>query len=215
MTEAVIFDLDGTLINTIGDLAASTNAALAAYGYPTRTLTEVTQFVGNGMGRLIQLAVPEGLEQAQQDAVYQAFRRHYAQHYMDRSLPYPGIAALLRQLTAKRIRLAVVSNKADPMVAKLCDAFFPGAFAVVMGEQPGLARKPAPDMPKECVHRLGCPPERTIYIGDSEVDIRTAENASLACVAVSWGFRSREALLSAGASTIIDTPAQLLALLTT
>ena len=209
--ETVVFDLDGTLLNTLEDLHLSTNAALAAHGMPPRTLDEVRRFVGNGIRLLIHRAVPTGTPAATEDAVYQDFRTHYAAHCEDHTGPYPGIPELLAHLRAAGVRLAVVSNKGDFAVQELIARQFPGAFDAVLGEceERGIRKKPAPDMVNAALERMGATRADLVYVGDSEVDVQTAANVGCPCLSCTWGFRGREELLAAGATTLVDTPAEL------
>ena len=209
---AVLWDLDGTLLDTLDDLAASTNAALAANGLPQRTREEVCAFVGNGVARLIALAA-DGADQATVEAVHAAFLTHYAAHSMDRTRPYDGVPALLDSLSAQGIAQGVISNKVDSAVRALCEAYFPGVMQVSVGDDPCRRRKPAPDSVLEAMRRLGVTPEETVYIGDSDVDVRTAANAGVACCAVAWGFRDEACLRGAGAQHIAHTPQELAGML--
>ena len=197
--KAAIWDLDGTLLNTLDDLAASTNAALAANGLPTHTTDEVRMFVGNGIGKLIERAVPNGRENPKFQAVYDAFVAHYGAHSRDHTKPYDGILPMLDALAAQGVKLAIVSNKID--------------FAVKELSRPGRRRKPAPDSVLEAMRQLGVTRAETVYIGDSDVDVETARNAGVACCAVSWGFRSVQCLRDAGAARIAANPQELLAML--
>jgi phosphoglycolate phosphatase len=209
MIQLAIFDLDGTLLDTLGDLHQSTNAALSQFGYPTRTLEEVRQFVGNGIRLLVERAVPAGLTKEEIDRVHQFFLSHYAQHCADRTQPYPGIVALLQTLRQAGIQTAVVSNKADGAVQQLAEHYFPGLFDEAVGERPGVPGKPAPDSVEGLLTRLGVEKDRAVYIGDSEVDVETARNAGVPLVAVSWGFRTKTVLQQAGARQIVDTAEEL------
>ncbi len=202
MKQLVIFDLDGTILDTLEDLKESLNFSLGQMGYPRRTLEETRQFVGNGIRRLIQRAVPT--ETADIQRTYEIFMEHYRVHCADHTAPYPGIPAFLTELKARGYRLAVVSNKADSAVQALCGRYFPKIFDCVLGERPGVRKKPAPDGVLEVLARLGTPKEQTLYIGDSEVDIETARNAGLDCVLVDWGFRDRETLARSGAEHIVS-----------
>lgn len=193
MKTAIIFDLDGTLLNTLGDLHAATNHVLARFGYPPRTLEQVRLFVGNGAERLIRLAVPEG-EQENVPRVLAAFREYYAAHCDILTAPYDGVPELLSAL-GEKYPLAVVSNKPDNAVRELAKIYFPALYA--RGESADCPRKPAPDMLYKAMHALGA--QRCIYVGDSEVDVRTAKNAHVPCLSVTWGFRDEQTLLDAGA----------------
>jgi phosphoglycolate phosphatase len=200
---AILFDLDGTLLDTLGDLHASTNAVLRQFGYPERTLEEVRQFVGNGARRLIEQAVPAG-EQAHVDEVLAAFQTYYAAHCDILTRPYPGIPELLQSLEGK-YPLAVVSNKPDRAVKELAAIYFPTLYA--RGESIDCPRKPAPDMVYMAMKALNA--EQCIYVGDSEVDVLTAKNAGVPCLSVTWGFRDEEILRQTGAEHFCHTAADL------
>ena len=206
MKPVVIFDLDGTLLNTLEDLRDSTNFALEKFGFPTRTLDEVRNFVGNGLKMLITRAVPDGTDASMIDAVLQEMKRHYAENYHNRTQPYDGIEALLRRLKAENYPMAIVSNKADSVVALLRKLYFDSLIPVAVGETESVSRKPVPDMVYEGLRRLGLPNATAIYVGDSEVDLQTARNAGLPCLSVTWGFRSEQQLMDAGAKHLISTP---------
>lgn len=197
---AILFDLDGTLLDTLEDLKDGVNHTLAAFGYPTRTLEEVRRFVGNGAARLLQLAVPAG---ADWEAPLEEFRRYYAAHCQVKTAPYPGIPAALEALSAHPI--AIVSNKPDEAAKKLCREYFPGIYA--QGEHPGCPRKPAPDMVRAAMAHTGA--DRCIYVGDSEVDVCTARNAGVPCLSVLWGFRDRTAICRAGGTHFCQTPEEM------
>ena len=211
--KAVIWDLDGTLLNTLGDLAASTNAALAACGLPLRTQDEVRRFVGNGVRKLVERAVPAGTDGETVDRVYAAFVRHYGAHSRDTTRPYDGVPELLDALLARGVKLAIVSNKIDFAVKELSRSYFGGRMQVAVGDAPGRRIKPAPDSVLEAMRQLGVTREETVYVGDSDVDVATARNAGVTCCAVSWGFRPADSLRAAGAERIADSPAQLLSML--
>jgi len=199
--KAAIWDLDGTLLNTLDDLAASTNAALTENGLPTHTVDEVRMFVGNGIGKLIERAVPDGRDNPKFQAVYDAFVAHY------------GILPMLDALAAKGVKLAIVSNKIDFAVKALSRDYFGNRMQAAIGDDPSRRRKPAPDSVLEAMRQMGVTREETVYIGDSDVDVETARNAGVACCAVSWGFRSVESLKEAGAERIAANPQALLAML--
>ena len=198
---AVIFDLDGTLLNTLDDLTASVNAAMKAAGLKPHSREEVRQYVGNGVMKLIERCVPDGKENPQFKKAYGAFRIHYAAHCRDKTAPYDGIIQLLGRLRAQGVPVAVVSNKFDAAVKKLCDAYFAGLIPVVIGEKDGVRPKPAPDTVLEA------------YVGDSEVDIETAKNAGTEQISVCWGFKSREFLEEHGAKRIVENADELYQLL--
>jgi len=211
--KGILFDLDGTLLDTLDDLTAAVNAALEAFGYPRRSREEVRRFVGNGVRRLMELAVPEGLTGEEFEACFGRMRSYYAAHSAEKTAPYEGVPDLLAALKEREIPMALVSNKPEGLVAELAQLHFPGIFAVTVGDLPGRARKPAPDMPLCALERLGLSGEEVCYVGDSEVDWQTARNAGLPIVSVTWGFRDRELLEGLKPDHLIDTPAQLLDLI--
>lgn len=204
-----IFDLDGTILDTLEDLKESTNAALAASGYPARTLDEVRCFVGNGIGKLIERAVPQGTSKEAIEKTLESFKEHYGIHCADHTKPYDGILELLEDLRKNGIQTAVVSNKADFAVQELCSRYFPGAFDFVVGERKGIRRKPCPDSVFEVLKTLKKTADEAVYIGDSDVDVETARQAGMDGIFVSWGFRGREFLTEHGATCIVDTPEEL------
>lgn len=202
MYKAIIFDLDGTLLNTLEDLADATNAALSMGGYPLRSLEEVRCFVGNGIGKLICRAMPEGATAEETAATLERFRQYYAAHNRVKTCPYPGILPMLESLRQKGIPLCVLSNKNDPNVQALCRDFFPGLITLAAGEKPGIARKPDPAGVHWLCRELNISPSETVLVGDSEVDAETARNAGVDFLAVGWGFRREEQLLAAGAQRV-------------
>lgn len=209
--ETVVFDLDGTLLDTLDDLHRSANAALAACGLPARTRDEVRRFVGNGIALLVHRAVPEGTPAEREARVLDAFRAHYAAHCDDRTAPYPHVHELLARLRAAGAATAVVSNKADFAVQELVRRHFAGELDAALGESEaaGIRRKPAPDMVDAVLARLGRTRSGLVYVGDSEVDVACAASAGCPCVGCSWGFRGRAALAEAGATIIVDTVPEL------
>ena len=211
--KAVIWDLDGTLLDTLGDLAASTNAALQKNGLPQRTVDEVRGFVGNGIGKLIERAVPADCPPEETKRVLEDFVAHYAQHSRDTTRPYDGVLPMLDALIAQGVKLGIVSNKIDFAVRELSAAYFGERMQVAVGDDSSRLRKPAPYSVLEAMRRLGVTREETVYVGDSDVDVLTARNAGVTCCAVSWGFRSEESLRAVGAEHIAATPEELLATL--
>ena len=210
--KAVIWDLDGTLLNTLDDLAASTNAALAQNGLPQRTTDEVRCFVGNGVRRLIEQAVPElGEKHPQFQKVLDDFVVHYGAHSRDNTRPYDGIMEALAQLTEMGAMHAIVSNKIDFAVKALSQDYFPGRMKSAVGDDPSRRKKPAPDSVLEAMRQMGVTAEECVYVGDSDVDVITARNAGIPCVAVTWGFRDEACLKNAGAEHIAHTTEQLVA----
>lgn len=208
--KAAIFDLDGTLIDSLQDLWISVNHSLSQMGFPKRSLDEVRQFVGNGVGKLMQRAVPQGTDNALVEQCLQCFKQHYVKHCCENTAPYEGVVPMLRVLHQQGILTAIVSNKLQSGVDELVDEHFKGIIDVVIGEREGIRRKPAPDMVDLAVQQLQLEKDDCLYIGDSDVDVQTAGNAGLDCVAVLWGFRSRDVLLQAGATRFVEHPAELL-----
>ncbi len=203
MKTGILFDLDGTLLDTLGDLLDATNYALTACGYPERTLPELRSFVGNGAENQIRLSLPEGASHEEVQKVLALYKPYYTAHCQIKTAPYGGIMEALAQL--KDFPMAIVSNKPDSAVKALCAQHFPGLYA--LGEAPGCPRKPAPDMLYQAMVRLGV--EACIYVGDSEVDILTAKNANVPCLSVTWGFRDRDVLENAGGTHFCDAPDQM------
>ena len=202
MKTAVLFDLDGTLLDTLADLHDAVNYALDRHGYPRRTLEEVRQFVGNGAARLLALAVPEGADPAPVLATFQAY---YRTHCQIKTGPYPGIMDALAVL-GEKYPLAIVSNKPDAAVKTLCAELFPGIFA--RGEDVDCPRKPDPAMVRKAMTSIGA--TDCVYVGDSEVDVATARNAGVPCVSVTWGFRDEKELKAAGGSIFCRTAEELI-----
>ena len=210
MTKAVIFDLDGTLLNTLDDLAAAVNFALETCGYPRRTTDEVRRFVGNGVVKLIQRAAPPDISAEERQHCLDVFRAYYLAHLTDSTAPYAGILPMLDALHARGVKTAVVSNKLHQGVVGLCGEFFGERLDACFGVNEERERKPAPLTTLRAMETLGVTPDETLYVGDSEVDVQTAKNAGLRCVGVTWGFRGREELERAGAWRIMDAPEELI-----
>ncbi|MDD6762545.1 MAG: HAD family hydrolase [Clostridiales bacterium] len=206
----IIFDLDGTLLNTLEDLAASVNYAMRECGFAERTTDEVRRFVGNGVHVLIRRAAPKDITEEQYWDAYNHFEKHYAVHHRDKTAPYDGITELLTELKKRGYSLSIVSNKIDFAVKALREEFFSGLIDVAVGDCEDTANKPAPDMVHKAMRQLGAEPEGCIYVGDTDVDIETAQNAEMPCISVSWGFRSREELVGYGAEMIADKPSDIL-----
>ena len=207
--EAAILDLDGTILDTLDDLAAAVNHALGAFGLPEQSREHTRLSVGNGIRRLIARSVPEGTDPQLEEQVFEEFRSFYATHANVLTGPYPGMPELLVRLRAAGVKLAVVSNKGDNVVQALIEEHYPGIFDHVAGEKEGVPRKPAPDSTLAALAALGASPERTAYVGDSEVDVATASNAGLPCITCTWGFRTRDVLEAAGATTFVDSMEEL------
>ena len=207
-----IFDLDGTLLDTLGDLAASVNYALRSCDMPEHSIEDVRRFVGNGVRLLMERAVPHGAANPQFEEAFATFRAHYMAHSLDTTRPYEGIPETLAALKARGCRLAVVSNKFYAATGELCRHFFPDTIEVAIGEHEaeGIRKKPAPDTVIEALRQLGVGKEGAVYVGDSDVDIMTARNSGLPCISVLWGFRDRDFLIQHGAETFISAPSELL-----
>lgn len=210
---AIVFDLDGTLTDTLQDLCNSTNYALSQMGWPKRTLDEVRRFVGNGVRRLIEQAVPDGTSAEDFSCCFTHFQQHYLVHCQDYTCLYPGVADMLREVHVRGYRTAIVSNKLQAGVDELYQTYFKDVIDVTIGEREGIRRKPAPDMVALALRELEVESSEAIYVGDSEVDVQTARNAGLPCISVLWGFRDREQLVEAGATTFIQHPSELLPVL--
>ena len=202
----VIFDLDGTLLDTLDDLTAATNWALTANGLPVRSRDEVRQFVGNGVRKLMERAVPNGTGNPAFEKAFVDFKNYYVEHCRDNTAPYPGVLDLLRKLRAAGFRIAIVSNKLQAGVTELQKAMFADLVDVAVGERPGVRRKPAPDMIETALRELHATAEEAVYVGDSDVDIETAKNSGLPCISVLWGFRDHDFLVSHGATVFAERP---------
>ena len=207
-----IFDLDGTLLDTLQDLAASVNYALRKHGMPEHSIDDVRRFVGNGVRLLMERAIPDGAQNPDFEATFATFREHYMHHSLDTTHPYPGIPEVLAELKARGCRLAVVSNKMMAATQELIRHFFPDTIEVAIGEHEaeGIRKKPAPDTVFAALKELGVGKEDAVYVGDSDVDIQTARNSGLPCISVLWGFRDKEFLIKNGGETFVSKPSELL-----
>ena len=212
MYNTYIFDLDGTLLDTLTDLAASVNYALRTHGMPEHSIDDVRRFVGNGVRKLMERAIPNGEANSDFEATFATFREHYMHHSLDTTRPYPGIPEALAELRAKGCRLAVVSNKMMAATVELCRHFFSDTIEVAIGEHEaeGIRKKPAPDTVFAALRELGVDKSGAVYVGDSDVDVQTAANSGLPCISVLWGFRDRDFLIQHGAKTFISAPSELL-----
>ena len=208
--QLAIFDLDGTLLDTLEDLADSANYIMRSFGHPERTISEIRSFVGNGIRKLIERSAPKDTPVEEVDRMLEQFKVYYGEHCADKTKPYDGIIELLQKLQKQGVKLAVVSNKADYAVKALCEQYFCGYFDEAVGEREGISRKPAPDTVYEVLKNLQIDKSQAVYIGDSEVDVQTAKNAEMDCIAVNWGFRDVDVLKAAGAEVIVSDPAGLL-----
>lgn len=207
-----IFDLDGTLLDTLADLAAAVNYALRQHGMPEHTIDDVRRFVGNGVRKLMERAIPDGEKNPDFEATFATFREYYMHHSLDTTRPYPGIIETLEALKEQGCRLAVVSNKMMAATQELCRHFFAETIEVAIGENEaaGIRKKPAPDTVFEALRQLGEEKDSAVYVGDSDVDLETANNSGLPCISVLWGFRDRNFLIQHGAKTFISAPSELL-----
>lgn len=211
--DTIIFDLDGTILDTLEDLKNSVNHALSSNNLPERSLAEVRSFVGNGIRLLMALSVPVDTDSALLDKCFDSFRVHYKENSANNTKPYEGVAELLNQLKSKGYKLAVVSNKADFAVQTLVANYFEGIFDYAVGEREGIRRKPYPDSVNDALLHLASDKNSAVYVGDSEVDVETARNAAIPCVAVTWGFRDKSVLEGLSPEYIIDKPSQLMDIL--
>lgn len=211
--DTIVFDLDGTLLNTLEDLKDSVNYALAQAGMPTRTLDEVRGFVGNGVRRLMELSVPDGEDNPRFEEIFYNFRTYYSIHCNDKTSLYPKIKELLHELKNRGYKMAIASNKYYDAVQELKKQYFEAYIPVAIGENENIRKKPAPDTVVEALKQLGSRKENSVYIGDSEVDIATAKNTGMDCIAVTWGFRTKEEQIRAGGKVFADDPLEVLNLL--
>lgn len=208
--DLIIFDMDGTILNTLEDLKNSLNYVLQQAGYQTRTLEEVRTFVGNGIRKTIERALPSDIEEEKVDELFSLFMDYYAIHNTDNTKPYNGVIELLKELKHLGYKTAVVSNKQNSAVKSLCKKFFTGLFDVEIGEMENIAKKPEPDEVNEVLKILNIDRTKSIYIGDSEVDIQTAQNSKMKSIIVDWGFRDRKFLYEHGAEVIVSNPSEIL-----
>jgi len=213
MITTVIFDMDGTVLNTIDDLAASVNYVLTKFGLPVHNAEDYRQYFGSGIRYALQCAVPDGTGEETIDQMLPVFREHYNAHCLDKTRPYEGIPELMKSLREHGYRLAIVSNKIDSAVKELNARFFSDFVDVAIGEREGIRRKPAPDTVIQALAELKSVKDEAVYIGDSEVDIQTASNAGLPCITVLWGFRDKEYLKEQGATVFANTPEDIFDLL--
>lgn len=208
--KAVIFDMDGTILNTLEDLKNATNYSLRQFGMPERSLEEVRMFVGNGIRKLVERAVPAGTPKEKIDQILDVFLEYYEIHSADNTSPYPGILELVEKLKKSGIKTAVSTNKADVPAQELGREYFNGIFDLIVGQQDGLKVKPVPDSVNKILSILDIQKKDAIYIGDSDVDVQTAKNSGLDFIGVSWGFRGREFLEKNGAKNIVDNANEIL-----
>ena len=210
----VFFDMDGTLLDTLDDLRDSVNTVLSGYGLALISPYEAAHFLGNGAKHLVHCSLKERVSPEQEEEILEEYKAWYQDHCRIKTAPYPGVMDLLARLKAAGCRMAVVSNKPDPAVRELNEYFFGGLIETAIGEKTGIRRKPAPDTLLEAMRLLEADRKECVYIGDTEVDLQTAENAGLNCICVAWGFRSVEELQAAGANAIVGTAEELEELIT-
>lgn len=204
----VIFDLDGTLLDTLDDLTDSVNYAMSGMGWPLRDRKDVRLFLGNGIKRLMELCSPEGISGEEFDKAFGMFKEYYEVHNQDKTTPYEGVVEVMAHFKEQGIKMAIVSNKVHEAVLALRDEFFP-YVEVAIGDMPDMARKPEPDSCYKALELLGSSKDEAVYIGDSEVDLLTAKNSGLDCITVLWGFRDKDYLIEQGATTFVETPEEL------
>lgn len=209
----IVFDMDGTVLNTLEDLTVSMNYVLSKFGMPEHKLEEYRLFFGNGVGEALRLSLPEGTSEDIIDEMLPVFKEHYDAHCLDKTRPYDGIIEVMRELKLRGYKTAIVSNKIDSAVKELHQRFFGDSVDIAIGEQPGINRKPAPDMVNLALKELGSSKEESVYIGDSEVDFMTAENSGLPCISVLWGFRDKDFLIEQGAYCFAEKPQDIIDIL--
>ena len=209
---AVIFDLDGTLLNTLDDLTDSINYTLLHFNFPQKTTEQVRQYVGNGVSKLIERAIPDGKNNPNFENCIETFKKHYKENMLNKTKPYEGILSVLEQIKKHGIKMAVVSNKFDDAVKELCNKYFAELIDFCAGEneQSGIRKKPAPDTVLKVLKQFNLSPKQVIYAGDSEVDIQTAQNSGIECISVLWGFKNKEFLLDNEAKILISKPDEIL-----
>lgn len=206
MRNLVIFDLDGTLLYTLEDLTDSVNYTLSTFGYETKTLDEVSMHVGNGVQHLVKKLLPEDLSDSDFEKCYQCFKEHYSEHCCDKTRPYDGIMDTLKILKYRGVKVGVLSNKFQSAAEEVCEHYFQGLYDIVIGESENCRRKPAPDGINMICEKFAAEKDDVLYFGDSEVDIKTAENSGVYCVSVLWGYRDREFLADNGAKVFVSNP---------
>ncbi len=210
--QGVLFDLDGTVANTLGDLAAATNATLAHFGFATRPEENFCRYVGNGARKQVERALGRPVPPETFEALYAWYLQYYNTHACLRTRPYDGLPAVLNALRQRGLRLGIVTNKPQPMADQIAHALYEGVFEVVYGAREDYPLKPDPASARLAMAALDLTPANTLFVGDSAVDVQTAHNAGLPCVGVAWGFRGRAELTAAGADQVIDSPAELLSI---
>ena len=211
--QAVLFDMDGTVLDTLDDLCDSINHSLAEFSLPQVSREHVRQCLGNGAAFLVSHSIPAGSSPELEADVLAFYKPWYDAHCLIKTAPYEGILPMMQSLKEQGLRLAIISNKPDRAVQELSDAFFPGLLELSVGESPSVRRKPAPDTVLKAASQIGLSVDQCVYVGDSEVDLQTARNAGMDCISVTWGFRDEAQLIEAGASVLVRTPEELESLL--
>lgn len=211
--QAVLFDMDGTVLDTLDDLCDSINHSLAEFSLPPVSREHVRQCLGNGAAFLVSHSIPTGSSPELEANVLAFYKPWYDAHCLIKTAPYEGILPMMQSLKEQGLRLAIISNKPDRAVQELSDAFFPGLLELSVGESPSVRRKPAPDTVLTAASQIGLSVDQCVYVGDSEVDLETARNAGMDCISVTWGFRDEAQLIEAGASVLVRTPEELESLL--
>ena len=209
----IVWDMDGTVLNTLIDLRESVNYVLSLYGMPERSIEEYRSFFGSGIRHALECAVPQGTSKETIDEMLPLFKEHYDIHCMDNTCPYDGVLDVMKKLKEMGYKMAIVSNKIDSAVKELNERFFRDSVETAIGERDGINRKPAPDMVEQALAELGRTKEESVYIGDSEVDLLTARNSGLPCISVLWGFRDRDYLIEEGAEVFAETPEDIIQIL--
>ena len=207
--DAILYDMDGTVLDTLGDLCDSVNYSLAQFSFPAITMREAAQYLGKGARRLITLACPEGTDEETVEKVLAFYLPWYNEHCRIKTAPYDGILEMMHKFRALGVKQAVISNKPDPAVQSLAEDFFSGLLELAVGESKDVRRKPAPDGVLNAAKKMNMPLDRCVYIGDTEVDIETAKNAGMDCISVTWGFRSAQQLIDSGASVMVNNAEEL------
>ena len=210
MYKAVLFDMDGTVLDTVGDLTDAINVSLEKFGFPARSQKEVKSFLGKGPAHFVNCAVPEGTDEKTRQQVLAFYEPYYDSHCQIKTAPYPGVMELLKTLKARSVKLAVISNKQEPAVKALAEQHFAGLLELAVGTSPRIRCKPDPSAVLAAMAELGVEKEETLYVGDMDVDLNTARNAGIDCVGVAWGFLGRKKLEALGAERIADNMEQLL-----
>ncbi len=211
--QAVLFDMDGTVLDTLDDLCDSINHSLAEFSLPQVSRKHVRQCLGNGAAFLVSHSIPAGSSPELEADVLAFYKPWYDAHCLIKTAPYEGILPMMQSLKEQGLRLAIISNKPNRAVQELSDAFFPGLLELSVGESPSVRRKPAPDTVLTAASQIGLSVDQCVYVGDSEVDLQTARNAGMDCISVTWGFRDEAQLIEAGASVLVRTPEELESLL--